>query len=229
MMWCLQDVMRSILMWVTIYNPFASNLGIVDNWNQFDYPWIIMVPLLIVRYVESLLCNLKSPVLFYTDSIYTVSQLTRTTESEVLHTTLPNRLLMLLQNPKTTAYYQHRVSFRLVYRIRRFIFIHYQHQTEFEPMKLQLFLYTKVPMLSSVQYLQDSSTFRQFCGMRSPLICSDKRHTELPLAEFYAGTIMINSFLCIPYFRSAELVSYTTMSMFRVLLVRLVQFLVYWL
>jgi hypothetical protein len=59
---------------------------------------------------------------------------TLTTESEVLHTTLPNRLLILLQNPEITEYNENRVSFRLVYHIQRFIFIHYQQHTQFEPM-----------------------------------------------------------------------------------------------
>jgi hypothetical protein len=63
-----------------------------------------------------------------------VIQQTRTAESEVLHTTLPNWPLTLLQNPKTTEYHENRVSFWLVYRIRRFIFIYYQQQTQFEPM-----------------------------------------------------------------------------------------------
>jgi len=57
-----------------------------------------------------------------------------TAESEVLHTTLPNRPLMLLQNPKTTAYHENMVSVRLVYHIRRITFIHYPQQTQFEPM-----------------------------------------------------------------------------------------------
>jgi len=36
MMWCLQDIMHNILMWVTIDDPFANNLGIEQNWNQLD-------------------------------------------------------------------------------------------------------------------------------------------------------------------------------------------------
>ena len=38
MMQRLQDSMRNILKWVTIYDPFASNLGIEENWNRLDYP-----------------------------------------------------------------------------------------------------------------------------------------------------------------------------------------------
>jgi hypothetical protein len=60
--------------------------------------------------------------------------LTGTAESEVLHTTFPNLPLTLLQNPKTIEYHENRVSFQLVYRIQRFIFIHYPPQTQFEPM-----------------------------------------------------------------------------------------------
>ena len=129
----LKDIMRNILMWVTIYDPFASNLGIDNNWNQLDYPWIFIVPLPFFLYVESLLCKPKSSVFSYTDWIRIVIQQTQTAESEVLHTTLPNQQLTLLQNPQTTEYHENRVSFQLVYRIRRFIFIHYQQQTHFEP------------------------------------------------------------------------------------------------
>jgi hypothetical protein len=59
MMRWLQDSMRNILMWVTIYDPFASNLGIDENWNRLDYPWIIIVPLPFFLYVESLLSHSK--------------------------------------------------------------------------------------------------------------------------------------------------------------------------
>jgi len=34
----LQDIIRNILMCVTIYDLFTSNLGIDDNWNRLDYP-----------------------------------------------------------------------------------------------------------------------------------------------------------------------------------------------
>jgi len=56
MMRRLQHSMRNILMWVTIYNAFASNLGIDKNWNQLDYTWIFIVPLPFFLYVESRLC-----------------------------------------------------------------------------------------------------------------------------------------------------------------------------
>jgi len=59
MMWCIQDIIRNILMWVTIYDPFASNVGIVEDWNCFDYPWIFIVPLPVFLYVESLFCKPK--------------------------------------------------------------------------------------------------------------------------------------------------------------------------
>ena len=106
MMRCLQDNMCNILMWVTIYDPFASNLGFDDNWNWLDYPWIFIVPLPFFLYVESLLSKPKSSVFSYTDRIHIVIQQTRTAESEVLHTTLPNRPLTLLQNHKTTEYHK---------------------------------------------------------------------------------------------------------------------------
>ena len=70
MMWCLQDSMRNILMWVTIYDPFASKLGIDENWNWLDYPWIFIVPLLFFLYVESLLSNSKFSRFTYTDCIH---------------------------------------------------------------------------------------------------------------------------------------------------------------
>jgi len=102
MMQCLQDIMHIISMWVTIYDPFTGNLGIDDNWNQLDYPWIIIVPWPFFLYVESLLWNPKSSVFSYTDCIHIVIQQTQTAESEDLHPILPNRPLTLLQNPKST-------------------------------------------------------------------------------------------------------------------------------
>jgi len=54
---------------VTIYDPFAINLGIDDNWNQLDYPWVIIVPLPFFLYVESLLCIPIFSILSYTDYI----------------------------------------------------------------------------------------------------------------------------------------------------------------
>ena len=110
MMQCLEDIMSNILIWVTIYDPFASNPGIDDNWNQLDYPWIFIVPLPFFLYVESLLCKLKYSIISYTDCIHIVNQQTRTPESEVMHTTLPNRPLSLLQNPKTTDYHEIRCT-----------------------------------------------------------------------------------------------------------------------
>jgi len=131
----LQDIIRKILMGVTICDPVASNLGIDDNRNRLYYPWIFIVPLPFFLYVESRLCNPKSSVFTYTYySIHIVILQTRTAESEVLHTTLPNQPLTLLQNFNTTEYHENRVSFWLVYCIRRFIFNHYQQQTQFQPM-----------------------------------------------------------------------------------------------
>ena len=77
MMRCLQDSMRNILRWVTIYDPFASNLGIDKNWNRLDYPWIFIVPSPFFLYVESRLCKPKSSVFSYTDCIQIVIQQTR--------------------------------------------------------------------------------------------------------------------------------------------------------
>jgi hypothetical protein len=37
MMCYLQDIMCNILMWVTVYDPFASNHGIDEQRNQLDY------------------------------------------------------------------------------------------------------------------------------------------------------------------------------------------------
>ena len=106
---------------MTIYNQFASNLSIDDNWNPFDYPRVCIIPLPFFLYVESLLCKSKFSVLPYTNCIHIVIQQTQTTESEVLHKILSNRPLTLLQNPNTTVYHQNRMSFQLVYHIRRFI------------------------------------------------------------------------------------------------------------
>ena len=58
--------MRNILMWVTIYDPFGSNLGIDDNWNWLDYPWVFIIPLPFFLYVVSLLCKPKFSILSYT-------------------------------------------------------------------------------------------------------------------------------------------------------------------
>jgi len=99
---CLQDSMRNILMCVTIFDPFASNLGIDEIWNRLDHPWIFIVPLRFFLYVESLLPNPIWCLLSYPDCIHIVIQQTQTAKSEVLHTTLPRRPLTLLQNPKST-------------------------------------------------------------------------------------------------------------------------------
>jgi len=130
----LHDIMGNILMWVTINDPFTSNVGIDNNWNPLDYPGIFIVPLPFFLHVESRLCNPKSSIFTYTYSIHIVIQQTRTAESEVVHTTLANWPLSLLQNPKTTEYQQNRVSFRLVYLILRLIIFHYQLRTQFEHM-----------------------------------------------------------------------------------------------
>jgi len=59
MMRCLQDIMHNILMSVTVSDPLASNLGIDNNWNRVDYPWVLNVPSPFFAYVESLLSNPK--------------------------------------------------------------------------------------------------------------------------------------------------------------------------
>jgi len=122
MMRCLQDSMSNILMWVTIYDPFASNLGIDNNWNRLDYPWVFTVPLPFFLYVESLLCKPKFSILSYADCIHIVIPQTWNAESEDLHPILCHQPLTLLQYSKTTEYHENRVSIWLVYRIRRFIF-----------------------------------------------------------------------------------------------------------
>jgi len=134
MMQCLQDSMHNILMWVTIYDLFTSNLGIDDNWNRLEYTWIFIVPLLFFLYVESLLSNPKFSLFSYTDCIHIVIQQTQAAESEVLHKTLPSWPLTYCRNLDQQKYCENRVFFRLVYRIQRLIFIHYQQQTQFEPM-----------------------------------------------------------------------------------------------
>jgi len=73
MMQCLQDIMCNILMWVMIYDPFASNLAIDENCNQLDYPWIFIVPLRFFLYFESLHCNPKFSLFCYTDCIHFVN------------------------------------------------------------------------------------------------------------------------------------------------------------
>ena len=132
MMWCIQDIIRNILRWVTIHDPLDSNLGIDENCNQLDYRWIFIVPLPFFLYVESLLVNPYSPS-FLTLTAYVLwIQQTWTAESEVLHATLPNGALTLLQNRITTEGHENKVFMPLVYRIWRFIFNHYQ-QLSFNP------------------------------------------------------------------------------------------------
>jgi hypothetical protein len=89
-------------MWMTIYDLFANNLGIDEDWNWLDYPWIFIVPLTFFLYVESLLSNPKISLLSYTNCINIVTQHTRTAECVVLHMTFTSQLLTLLKNPKTT-------------------------------------------------------------------------------------------------------------------------------
>jgi len=73
MMRCLHDSMRNILMWVTIHDPFASNLGTEENWNRLGYPWVIIVRLPLLLYVEFLLCKPKFSIHSYTDCIHIVT------------------------------------------------------------------------------------------------------------------------------------------------------------
>jgi len=70
MMRWLQDNMCNILMWVTIYDRFASNHGIDEYWDRLDYPWIFTVCLPFFPYVESLLCKPKFTLFSYTDCIH---------------------------------------------------------------------------------------------------------------------------------------------------------------
>jgi hypothetical protein len=102
MMQCLQDSMRNILMSVTIYDPFASNVGIDENWNRLHYPWIFIVPLSSFLQVESPLSNLKFSQFAYRDCIHIVIQQARTAERAVLPTTVPSWPLTLRLNPNTT-------------------------------------------------------------------------------------------------------------------------------
>jgi hypothetical protein len=65
--------MRNILMWVTMYDPFASNLGIDKNWNWLHYPWVFILPLQFVLYVESILRKPNFSVRSYTDCVQIVT------------------------------------------------------------------------------------------------------------------------------------------------------------
>jgi len=60
-------------MWVTLYDPLASDLGIDKNWNRLDYTRIFIVPSLFFLYVESLLCKPKFSNFSYTDCIHIVN------------------------------------------------------------------------------------------------------------------------------------------------------------
>jgi len=73
MMRGLHDIMPNILMWVTIYDPVASNLGINQNWNRLDYPWVFIVLLSFFPSVESLLCKPKFSLFPYTGCIHIVN------------------------------------------------------------------------------------------------------------------------------------------------------------
>jgi hypothetical protein len=204
MMRCSQDSMCNILIWVAIYDPFSCNHTIDKNWNRLDYPLDFNVPLLFILYDESLLLN---PNLLYSFILTTYIlwlQQTQTAQVKFCTWSVPNRPLTSLQNPNTTEYHKNIVSFRLVYRIWRFIFIHNQQQSQFEPMKLQLLPLTKVPTLSSVQLLPVSSTHQEFGATRSPLMCLNEWHNQLCLAKPYPGAIIINSCLRIPYMSSRE-------------------------
>jgi len=37
------DIICNILMWVTIFDTFASSFGIRKNWTWLDYLWIVIV------------------------------------------------------------------------------------------------------------------------------------------------------------------------------------------
>jgi len=159
------STMRNISMWVTIYDPFTRHLGIDDNWNRLDYPWIFIIPVPFFLFVESLLCKLKSSVFSYTDCIHIVIQQTRTAESEVLHPTLPNWPLTLLQNPKPTEYHE--------------IGCPSNRYTAFRDSSLST-IYNKLSLNpcncncchSCRSYvLKDLSKHLQFCATRSPLKC----------------------------------------------------------
>jgi len=65
--------MRNIFMWVTVYDPLASNLGIDENWNRLDYPWVFIVSLLFFLYDDCLRCKPKFSILSYTDCLHIVT------------------------------------------------------------------------------------------------------------------------------------------------------------
>jgi hypothetical protein len=68
----LQDIIPIIFMWLKFNHPFASNLGMGNNWNPLDYPWIFTVPLRLTLYIESCLCLPTSSVCSHADCIHIV-------------------------------------------------------------------------------------------------------------------------------------------------------------
>jgi len=58
---------------VTVYDPFASIIGIDKIGNQSDYPSVYIVPWPFFLYFESLLCNGTFSILSYTDGIHIVT------------------------------------------------------------------------------------------------------------------------------------------------------------
>jgi hypothetical protein len=56
-----------------MYDRFASNLGIEQNWNRLDSPSIFIVPLPFFLYVESLHWKPKYSLFWYTDCIHSVN------------------------------------------------------------------------------------------------------------------------------------------------------------
>jgi hypothetical protein len=205
-------------MWVTIDDSFTRNLSIAENWNQWDYPWIFIVPLPFIRYFQPLLCKHKFFLFSYTDWILIVIKQTWTAESDVLHTILPNQPLSLQQNPKPTEYHETGCPSGLYTAFRdsslstiynKLSFNQHKHNCCHSPRS---------------QVFQDSTTHQQFYVKLSPLRCSNQRHIALHSVESYAGAIMINLFLSISHVWSWESDSDTIMLMSRVLQVRLVQF-----
>jgi len=70
----LLDMMRNILMRVSINDPFASNLGIDDNWIHLDYHSIFIIPVPFFFYVEYRHCKPNSSVFSHNDCIHMVMQ-----------------------------------------------------------------------------------------------------------------------------------------------------------
>jgi hypothetical protein len=57
-------------MWMTTDDPFASNLGMDENWNELDYLWVFFAPFPFLLYFETLVFKPKFSVLSDTDHIY---------------------------------------------------------------------------------------------------------------------------------------------------------------